>query len=165
MNTRVIFIYLCFAFLISAEALHAEQNLCRECMEESKDTINVRKMGVAYSKDKSEAESMAKIAARDSLLEVLRDSVAVICAEVEIKKDAHGEYLAIKYFDKNEQPTKYYFQEDNILTAPTIVCQQYVCEEGKKYKACCVLSAPIEEFSQASNIVMFQILSIMSSFF
>lgn len=165
MNTRAIFVYLCFALLFSVRALHAEQNLCRECMEESKDTINIIKMGVGFGKNQSEAESLAQIAARDSLLEELRDSVALICSEVEIKKYADGEYLAIKYFDKNEQPTKYYFREDSILTTTTIMCQQCVREGKKRYKACCVLSAPRAEFSRASNIVMFQILTIISSFF
>ena len=165
MKARTILICIGIALLMSGLTLHAEQNPCMECIAEKTDTINIRKIGYGYSKDRLKAEALAQIAARDSLLEVLRDSVAMICYSVEVKRDAEGDYLRIKYFNKKEKPTKYYFMNDGILTNITVLCQESVCDEKKKYKACCVLGAPEKDFSRASNTVMFEILCMMSSFF
>ena len=164
MKIRTILICLGIALCVPIITVHAEQNPCKECATEKTDTINIRKIGYGYSKDRLEAEALAQIAARDSLLEVLRDSVAMICYNVEVMRDTEGDYLNIQYFSKNEKPTKYYFKDDGILTNITVLCKESVREEKKKYKACCVLSAPGGDFSRASNIVMFQILSMMSFF-
>lgn len=154
----------CIALFMSVMTIHAEQNLCAECMTEQADTVNIRKVGFGYGKNKAKAEELAQQAARDSLLEVLRDSVATICAEVEVKSDKSGEYLSIKFFSKNEEPSRYYFAQDGILTGINVVCNESVCDGKKKYKACCVLSAPEKDFTRAANVVMFRILGQMSMF-
>lgn len=164
MKTHNLFV-LGIAFFISVMTLHAEQNPCSECAMEFADSVSITKVGLGYDKNKLKAEALAYIVARDSLLAELRDSVAMICVEVEVKKDKSGEYLNIKFFSKNEEPTRYYFQEDDILTSIKVLCKEGVCEGKKKYKSCCVLSAPKEDFSRASNVVMFRILQMMSSFF
>lgn len=155
-------LFFCIAFSRSVMTLHAEQSPCSKCAE--RDTIDIRKTGLAYSKSQTKAEELAQQTARDSLLEVLRDSVATICAEVEVKHDKSGEYLSIKFFSKNEEPSRYYFTQDGILTDINVVCKESVCVEKKKYKACCVLSAPRKDFTRAANAVMFQILGQMSMF-
>lgn len=153
------------AFFLSVTTLHAEQNPCSECAMEFADSVNITKVGFGYDKKKLKAETLAYNAARDSLLAELRDSVAMICVEVEVKQDKSGEYLNIKFFSKDEEPARYYFQEDGVLTDIKVLCKESVCEGKKKYKACCVLSAPKEDFSRASNVVMFRIIQMMSSFF
>lgn len=153
------------ALSLSVATLHAGQNPCSECAMELADSVNITKVGFGYDRNKLKAEELAYNAARDSLLAELRDSVAMICVEVELKQDKSGEYLNIKFFSKNEEPTRYYFQEDGILTSIKVLCKESACEEKKKYKACCVLGAPKEDFSRASNVVMFHILQKMSSFF
>lgn len=152
------------AFSLFVMTLHAEQNLCAECLTEQTDSVNIRKVGLGYSKSQAKAEELALQAARDSLLEVLRDSVGMICNEVEVKRDKSGEYLSIKFFSKDEEPTRYYFVEDGILKDVSVLCKESVCEGKKKYKACCVLSAPKKDFTRAANVVMFQILNRMSFF-
>lgn len=164
MKTFAFLINLCFALFMSVMTIHAEQNLCAECRTEQTDSVNIRKVGFGYGKNKAKAEELAQQAARDSLLQVLRDSVATICAEVEVKSDKSGEYLSIKFFSKNEEPSRYYFAQDGILTDINVACKESVCEEQKKYKACCVLSAPEKDFTRAANVVMFQILGRMSMF-
>lgn len=154
----------CIALFMSVMTIHAEQNLCAECRTEQTDSVNIRKVGFGYEKNKAKAEELAQQAARDSLLEVLRDSVATICAEVEVKSDKSGEYLSIKFFSKNEVPSRYYFTQDGILTDINVVCKESVCVEKKKYKACCVLSASKKNFTRAANAVMFRILGQMSMF-
>ena len=145
--------------------LHAEQNPCSECAMVFADSVNITKVGFGCDRSKLKAEELAYIAARDSLSAELRDSVAMICIEAELKQYKSGEYLNIKFFSKNEEPTRYYFQEDDILTSIKVLCKESVCEGKKKYRACCVLSAPKEDFSRAANVVMFRILQMMSSFF
>ena len=164
MKTFAFLINLWITLFVSGMTIHAEQNLCAECRTEQTDSVNIRKVGFGYGKNKAKAEEIAQQAARDSLLEMLRDSVATICAEVEVKSDKSGEYLSIKFFSKNEEPTRYYFIEDGILTNINVICKESVCEEKKKYKACCVLSAPKKDFTRAANVVMFQILGRMSMF-
>lgn len=153
------------ALFLSVTTLHAGQNPCSECTMEFADSVSITKVGLGYDKNKSKAETLAYNAARDSLLAELRDSVAMICVEVEVKQYKSGEYLNIKFFSKNEEPTRFYFQEDGILTCIKVLCKESVCEGKKRYKACCVLSAPKEDFSRAANVVMFRILQMMSSFF
>lgn len=159
------FIYICVALALSVSVSAVENNHCPECTDELNDSINICKIGFGQSRNKLEAAAMAKIEARDALLEVLRDSVALICCQVEVKRDNDGEFLSIKYFNKKEHPTKYYFREDSILTNVAVRCEECARDGKKEYKACCILSAPREDFSRASNIVMFQILGMMSSFF
>lgn len=164
MKTFAVLINFCIALFMSVMTIHAEQNLCAECMTEQTDSVNIRKVGFGYEKNKAKAEELAQQTARDSLLEVLRDSVATICAEVEVKRDKSGEYLNIKFFSKNEEPSRYYFTQDGILTDINVVCNESVCDGKKKYKACCVLSAPEKDFTRAANVVMFRILGQMSMF-
>lgn len=164
MKAFAFLINLWIALFVSVMTIHAEHNLCAECITEQADTVNIRKVGFGYEKNKAKAEELAQQAARDSLLEVLRDSVATICAEVEVKSDKSGEYLSIKFFSKNEEPSRYYFAQDGILTDINVVCNESVCDGKKKYKACCVLSAPEKDFTRAANVVMFQILGQMSMF-
>lgn len=164
MKAHTLFI-LGITLFLSVTTLHAEQNPCSECAMELADSVNITKVGFGYDRNKLKAETLAYIAARDSLLAEMRDSVAMICVEVEAKQDKSGEYLSIKFFSKDEEPTRFYFQEDGILTSIKVLCKESVCEGKKKYKACCVLSAPKEDFSHASNVVMFRILQMMSSFF
>ena len=164
MKTFAFLINLCLTLSVSVMTIHAEQNLCAECMTEQTDSVNLRKVGFGYGKNKAKAEEFAQLAARDSLLQVLRDSVATICAEVEVKSDKSGEYLNIKFFSKNEEPSRYYFTQDGILTDINVVCKESVCVEKNKYKACCVLSAPEKDFTRAANVVMFRILGQMSMF-
>lgn len=164
MKAHTLFV-LGIVFFLSVTTLHAEHNPCSECAMVFADSVNITKVGFGYDRNKLKAEALAYIAARDSLLAELRDSVAMICVEVEIKQDKSREYLNIKFFSKDEEPTRYYFQEDGILTSIKVLCKESVCEGKKKYKACCVLSATKEDFSHASNVVMFRILQMMSSFF
>lgn len=164
MKAHTLFV-LGIVFFLSVTTLHAEHNPCSECAMELADSVNITKVGFGYGKNKSKAEELAYFAARDSLLAELRDSVAMICVAVEIKQDKSREYLNIKFFSKDEEPTRYYFHEDGILTSIKVLCKESICEGKKKYKACCVLSAPKEDFSHASNVVMFRILQMMSSFF
>jgi len=164
MNAHTIFVF-GIAFFLSVTTLHAEQNPCSECAMELTDSVSIRKVGLGYDRNKLKAETIAYSAARDSLLAELRDSVAMICVEVEVMRDESGEYLSIKFFSKDEEPTRYYFSEDGILTNIKVLCKESVCERKKKYKACCVLSAPKEDFSRASNVVMFHILKMMHSSF
>lgn len=164
MKTFAFLINLWITLFVSGMTIHAEQNLCPECRTEQTDSVNIRKVGFGYEKNKAKAEELAQQTARDSLLEVLRDSVATICAEVEVKSDKSGEYLSIKFFSKNEEPSRYYFAQDGILTDINVVCKESVSEGKKKYKACCVLSAPEKDFTRAANVVMFRILGQMSMF-
>ena len=157
-------LYLCIAFCLSAMPLWAESNKCERCVKKLENSNVVCKIGYGHSTNKKIAEAQAERKAKGTLLEVLRDSVAVICYHVEVRRDAEGEYLSIKYFSEEEEGTKYYFHEDGLLNRITIRCRECVRKKNGVYEASCVLSAPKEEFSRASNIVMFQILNIMACY-
>lgn len=159
------FLYICIALSLSVSVSAVEINHCTECANELNDSATISKIGYGHSRNRSKAVAMAKTEARNALLDVLRDSVAQICYQVEVQRDDDGEFLNIKYFNKKEDPTKYYFWGDSILTDVMIRCEECARDGRHEYKACCVLSAPREDFSRASNIVMFQILRMMSSFF
>lgn len=157
------FLYLCFTLCFSCMVLHARSSKCEGCVRALRDSNVVCKIAYGYSTDRKKAETQAKNKARRALLKELCDSVAEICHQVEVKRDAEGEYLRIKYFSEEEKGTKYYFHEDGILNHIKIRCRDCVLnKKNGKYEACYVLSAPKEEFSRASDIVMFQILKIMS---
>ena len=147
---------------LSVSLSAVENRSCTKCAEALNDSVNICKIGYGLSRNKLEAAAMAKIEARDALLDELRDSVALICRQVDVMRDDEGEFLSIKYFNKNETPTKYYFHADNILKNVTILCEECTRNEMREYHACCVLCAPRDDFSRASNIVMFQILGMMS---
>ena len=159
---RLLCIFIAMLFIMTT--LCARQYEKAESVPVQKDTINVVKVGYGHSEKRAKAKALALEAANDSLLLVLRDSVAPICKEVKVCRDEKGEYLQIKFFTNKEQPSKFYFHEEGILNNITVVHKECVRGEDKRYKAECVLSAPREEFSRASNIVMFHILEIMSSF-
>lgn len=144
------FLYICIALALSVSVSAVEINHCIECTNELNDSVTISKIGYGHSRNRSEAVAMAKTEARSALLDVLRDSVAQICYLVEVQHDEDGEFLNIKYFNKKEDPTKYYFQGDSILTNVTVRCEECAREGKQEYKACCVLSAPREDFSRAS---------------
>ena len=134
-----------------------------EGMSAPNDTTCVIRDGFGQSESRAKAEALALKAARNALLLVLRDSVAVICHEVKVFRDSKDEYLQIKYFNDDEPPTKFYFHENGVLNDITVVHKECVLEKNKRYKARCVLSAPQADFSSASDIVFFQILNILSN--
>lgn len=86
MKAHTLFILGIILFL-SVTTLHAEQNPCSECAMELADSVNITKVGFGYDRNKLKAEALAYIAARDSLLAELCDSVAMICVEVELKQE------------------------------------------------------------------------------
>ena len=104
------------------------------------DSVNITKVGFGCDRSKLKAEELAYFAARDSLLAELRDSVAMICVAVEIKQDKSREYLNIKFFSKDEEPTRYYFQEDGILTSIMVLSKRVLAREKRntKHVACLV---------------------------
>ena len=157
--------YLCIALCLFTMPLCAESSKCEKCVTELEDSNVVCKIGYGHSTNRKIAKEQAKSKARDALLEVLRDSVAEICRHVEVQSDAEGEYLSIKYFSEEEECTKYYFHEDGFLNHIKTRCREWVRKKDGVYEASCVLSAPKEEFSRASNFVMFQILNIMADYF
>jgi len=155
-------LYLCIAVCLYAMPMYAENKKCEECVKELSDSNVVCRIGYGYSTKKKEAEAQARNKAKDALLEVLRDSVAKICYRVEVQRDKKEEYLKIKYFRNKDITTKFYFHEEGVLNNIQIHCQECVRKKDGEYEASCVMSAPTKEFSRASDVVMFQILSIMS---
>lgn len=135
-----------------------------EGMSAPMDTACVVRTGYGQSESWAKAEAIAQKAARNALLLVLRDSVAVICHEVRVFREGKEEYLQIKYFTDDDPPSKYYFHEDDVLNDITVVNKECVLEKNKRYKARCVLSAPRADFSRASDIVFLRILKILSNY-
>ena len=86
MKAHTLFI-LGITLFLSVTTLHAEQNPGSECAMVFADSVNITKVGFGYGKNKSKAEVLAYSAARDSLLAELRDSIAMICVEVELKQE------------------------------------------------------------------------------
>lgn len=157
-------LYICIMMSFYMTALYARLDVKAEGMSAQKDTTCVVKTGYGQSESRAKAEAIAQKAARNALLLVLRDSVAVICHEVRVFREGKEEYLQIKYFTDDDPPSKYYFHEDDVLNDITVVNKECVLEKNKRYKARCVLSAPRADFSRASDIVFLRILKILSNY-
>lgn len=151
-------LYLCIAVCLYAMPLRAEDNKCEKVVQELKDSNVVCRIGYGQNPKKKKAVAQAELKAKKALLDVLCDSVAQICNHVEVQQDERGEFLSIQYFNKKEIPRKFFFHKEGILNDITIQCRECRRRKDGEYEASCVMSAPKDDFSRASNIVMFQIL-------
>lgn len=165
MKTFAVLINFCIALFMSVMTMHAEQNLCAECMTVTMDETYIYRAGYGKGKTQQEADSLALFAARGELLKVLRDSVKATCHSVKVVREAETEYLSIQFFNKKEEPMFYYFALDSVLVETPICCQQHSVDKKGRYISCYLLKAKRKDFSNASMSVFFRALNAMANLY